>query len=141
MSARLVDQPIDVARLLADAASDGLGGTALFLGTVRRGPEDGEVAAIEYSAYTEMAEGELARIEAEAAAQWPRARILLRHRLGRVPLGEASLAVVAAAPHRADAFAACRFVVEETKRRAPIWKKELFASGASRWVEGRPPGG
>ncbi len=141
MSARLVDRPIDVAQLLAATAAEGLGGTAVFLGTVRRSREDGDVAAIEYTAYEAMADAELDRIEAEAAARWPQARILLRHRVGTVPLGEASLAVVAAAPHRADAFAACRWVVEEIKRRAPIWKKEHFASGAARWVEGTPPGG
>ncbi len=141
MSRWLTDRPIDVPRLMAEVAAAGAGGTVLFLGTVRRSAEDGDVVAIEYSAYDEMAEAELGRIETEAAAQWPRARILLRHRVGTVPLGEASLAVVAAAPHRADAFAACRFVVEQTKQRAPIWKKERFASGDARWVEGKPPGG
>ena len=141
MRAWLTEDAIDVAELLAAVAGDGNGGTVVFLGTVRRSPEDGDVEAIEYSAYREMAEPELGRIVAEALAQWPQARIVLQHRLGVVPTGEASLVIAAAAPHRADAYAASRFVIEETKRRAPIWKKERLASGATRWVEGRPAGG
>ncbi len=141
VSALLTEGAIDVARLLADVAAEGLGGTVLFLGTVRRSADDGDVEAIEYSAYREMAETECGRIVAEAAAQWPGARLALCHRLGVVPVGEASLAVAAAAPHRADAFAACRFLVEQTKQRAPVWKKERLGSGTSRWVEPRAAGG
>ena len=141
MRAWLTDGTIDVAGLLADVAADGNGGTVVFLGTVRRSAEDGDIEAIEYSAYREMAEPELGRIVGEALAQWPGARIVLQHRLGVVPTGEASLVIAASAPHRADAYAASRFVIEATKRRAPIWKKERFASGATRWVEGRPAGG
>jgi len=141
VQAWLTDGPIDTPRLLAEVAADGNGGTVVFLGTVRRSPEDGDVEAIEYSAFREMAEPELGRIVSEALTQWPQARIVLQHRLGVVPTGEASLVIAAAAPHRADAYAASRFVIEETKRRAPIWKKERLASGATRWVEGRPAGG
>jgi len=137
----LTDRPIDVGRLLADVASAGAGGTVAFLGTVRRSAEDGEIAAIEYSAYEEMAEAEFDRIVAEAKARWPDARVALRHRVGLVPLGEASVAIVTAAPHRAEAYAASRFLIEETKRRAPIWKKERLASGEARWVDGQPGGG
>ena len=137
----LTDGAIDVAELLAAVAADGNGGTVVFLGTVRRSAEDGDVEAIEYSAYREMASPELERIVAEALAQWPGARIVLQHRLGVVPAGEASLVIATSAPHRGDAYAASRFVIEETKRRAPIWKKERLASGKARWVEGRPAGG
>lgn len=140
MSAWLTDQAIDVGQLVAAVADPGLGGTVVFLGTVRRSADDGDVAAIEYSAYREMAGEELDRILAEAASRWPAARVTLRHRLGEVPTGEASVAVVAAAPHRAEAFAAARYVIEETKRRVPIWKRERLAGGAARWVEGRPAG-
>lgn len=141
VGAWLTDTAIDVARLLSEVAADGAGGTVLFLGTVRRSAEDGDVESIEYSAYREMAAAEFERIVAEAAEQWPQARIALQHRLGVVPTGAASLAIAAAAPHRADAYAASRFVIEETKQRAPIWKKERLASGAARWVEGKPAGG
>jgi len=134
MASRLTRDPLDVAALLASVEGAGLGGTTLFLGTVRRSAEDGDVVGIEYSAYEAMAEAELERILADAATRWPAARVAARHRLGRVATGEASVAVVAAAPHRAEAFAACRFVIDETKRRVPIWKKEQLASGVARWV-------
>ncbi len=141
MRAWLTDRPIDVAGLIAAVAGEGQGGTVVFLGTVRRSAQDGDVEAIEYSAYREMADPELERIVADALAQWPQARIVLQHRLGIVPTGEASLVTAASAPHRADAYAASRFVIEEVKRRAPIWKKERLASGTTRWVEGKPAGG
>jgi molybdopterin synthase catalytic subunit len=141
MSPWLTDRPIDVGQLLSDVASAGAGGTVVFLGTVRRSVEDGDIEAIEYTAYEEMAEAEFDRIAGEAAARWPQARVALRHRVGLVPLGEASVVIVTAAPHRAEAYAASRFLIEETKRRAPIWKKERYASGQSRWVEGQPGGG
>jgi molybdopterin synthase catalytic subunit len=130
---RLTRAPIDVAGLLATVSDPGLGGTALFLGSVRRSSEDGEVAAIEYSAYEEMAEAELERIILEGTQRWPACRIDVRHGLGRIPAGEASIAVVAAAPHRAEAFDACRYLTEEIKRRLPIWKKEINENGSAVW--------
>ncbi len=135
MPAHLTTQPLDATALLAAVQGATLGGTALFLGTVRRSPEDGEVEGIEYSAYEAMAEEELGRIMAEGREHWPEARIAVLHRLGFVATGEASVAVAAAAPHRADAFAACRWVIDEIKRRAPIWKKERLSDGAAHWVE------
>ena len=135
----LTHDPLDVTALLAEVASEGCGATTLFLGTVRRSEGDGDVVGIEYSGYDAMAEAELDRIVADARSQWPDTRIALRHRLGYVKTGEASVAIVAAAPHRATAFHACRFVIEETKERVPIWKKERLAAGTERWVG--PQGG
>ncbi len=89
--------------------------------------------AIEYSAYEEMVEAEFVKIVAETASRWPGARVTGRHRLGLVPVGEVSIALVAAAPHRAEAFAACRHAVEEAKKRLPVWKKELFTDGTAAW--------
>jgi molybdopterin synthase catalytic subunit len=133
-------EPISPGGLLAEVAGPDCGATCLFLGTVRDGPEDGGVTGIEYSAYEAMAGAELDRIIAEARRQWPAARVALRHRLGLVPTEEASIGIAAAAPHRADAFAACRYVIEEVKQRLPIWKKELRADGSVLWVDpqGRP---
>ena len=71
----------------------------------------------------------------DAEAQWPEARVILQHRLGVIPVGEASIAIAAAAPHRAEAFAACRFVIEAVKQRLPVWKKEIHADGSSTWVD------
>jgi len=136
----LTRNPIALAQLLAEASSPACGGTCVFLGTVRSGPEERGVTAIEYSAYEEMVEGELGRIVAEVGERWSGARVALRHRLGVIRTGEASVAIVAAAPHRAQAFEACRYVIEEVKRRVPVWKKELRADGTEVWVDpsGRP---
>ncbi len=136
--AYLVTQPIDLDALLALAGAPACGAVSVFLGTVRDGPEEaghGGVTGIEYSAYDAMAEAELDRIVAEAGGRWPGVRLALRHRLGLVPVGEASVAIVAAAPHRAAAFAACRHAIEEIKRRVPLWKREIHADGTAAWVD------
>jgi molybdopterin synthase catalytic subunit len=131
---------LSVERLVAEVAGATLGGTCVFLGTVRDGPDEQGVTAIEYSAYEEMVEAEFGRLLADARGRWPDARIVVRHRLGTIPVGEASIAIVAAAPHRAQAFEACRYVIEEVKRRVPVWKKELRVDGSEVWVDpsGRP---
>jgi molybdopterin synthase catalytic subunit len=134
MARWLTDKPLDLAPLLDEVSSDGCGGTALFLGTVRSSAEDGDVEGIEYSAYPEMAEAEFDRMVAETKARWPNARIALRHRTGFITTGEASIAIAVACPHRAEAFDACRYLIEETKKRVPVWKKERLGSGEQRWV-------
>ena len=131
---------ISVDQLLAEVASPARGGTCIFLGTVRNGPAEGGVTAIEYSAYEEMVDAEFGHLLADARTRWPEARNAVRHRLGTIAAGEASIGIAAAAPHRAQAFDACRFVIEEVKRRVPIWKKELRIDGTEVWVDpaGRP---
>ncbi len=136
----LTREPISLDALLAEVSSPACGGTCAFLGTVRNGPAEHGVTAIEYSAYEEMVEAEFGRLLADARARWPEARIALRHRLGTIAAGEASIAIAAAAPHRAHAFEACRYVIDEVKRRIPVWKKELRLDGSEVWVDpsGRP---
>ena len=134
VSRYLTDHAIEVAALTAEVSDPGRGAVLVFLGTVRNSQEDGDVRGIDYSAYPEMADAEFDRIVGEAAARWPAARVALRHRTGYVPTGEASIAVAVAAPHRADAYEASRYVMDETKRRVPVWKKERFGSGDARWV-------
>jgi len=129
----LVRDEIDPAALLASVAGPSLGGTVVFCGTVRAGPDDGPVVAIEYSAYDEMAESECERIVAEAGKRWSEIAVAMRHRLGRIPIGDASIVIVVAAPHRAEAFAACRYVIDEVKMRVPIWKREFLSDGEARW--------
>jgi molybdopterin synthase catalytic subunit len=138
--ARLTHAPIALDGLIAEVAGPARGGTCVFMGTVRNGPDEDGVVAIDYSAYPEMAEAEFDRILADALAAHPAARVAVRHRLGRIPVGEASIAVVAAAPHREAAFAACRFVIEAVKQRLPVWKQEQRADGTTVWVDphGRP---
>jgi molybdopterin synthase catalytic subunit len=128
--------PIRLEPLLAAVASPECGGTCVFLGTVRSGPADGAVTAIEYSAYEEMVNAEFEGLLRDARARWPDARIAVQHRVGLIPAGEASVAIAAAAPHRAQAFEACRFVIEEVKRRVPVWKQERRADGSAVWVDG-----
>lgn len=130
----LTDEPIDLAPLLAAVCSPTRGGVASFLGLVRDHHEGRQVVRLNYSAYGPMAEAECARIVAEAEAQWP-VTIALKHRSGMLEVGDIAIAVVAAAAHRTAAFDACRLVVEEVKRRAPIWKQEFYADGTVAWVD------
>lgn len=135
MTSYLTDRPLDPTALVAAVVASGCGATSLFLGTVRSAPEDGDIDGIEYSAYPEMADAEFGRIMTEARERWPMARIALQHRTGYIAVGEASIAIAVAAPHRAEAYDCSRFLIEETKKRVPIWKKERLASGAAEWVE------
>jgi molybdopterin synthase catalytic subunit len=135
MSSFLTDQSIDVAALAAEVASPGCGAVITFLGTVRSAPEDGDVIGIDYSAYPAMADAEFGRIMEEALARWPAARIAMRHRTGYIPTGEASIAVLVAMGHRGEAYDCSRYLIEQTKARVPIWKKERLRDGTSDWVE------
>src|SRR6267378_4858306 len=132
MMMHLTRHPLEIDALLAEVQSPERGGTCVFLGTVRN---DANVTAIDYSAYDDMALAEIQRILSDAETQWPEARVMLQHRLGLIPVGEASIAIAAAAPHREEAFAACRHVIEEVKKRLPIWKKELHVDGSATWVD------
>jgi molybdopterin synthase catalytic subunit len=133
---RLTRDPIEVSSLAVASPADGA--VALFLGVVRGTNAGREVAHLEYEAYQEMAEAELAAIVTEARARWPITGVRVVHRLGRLEIGEASVAVAVASPHRREAFEACRFVIDALKKRAPIWKKEFYTDGSA-WLEG--PGG
>jgi molybdopterin synthase catalytic subunit len=132
MMMHLTRHPIEVDALLAEVQGPERGGTSVFVGTVR---SEADVTGIDYSAYETMAFAEIERILNDAKAQWPETRVMLQHRLGLIPVGEASIAIAAAAPHRDDAFAACRYVIEQVKKRLPIWKKEMHADGTATWVD------
>ena len=129
----LTRSPIQLPGLIAEVSGPGRGGVASFLGTVRDHHEGRAVGGLEYTAYEPMAEETCREILLEAAARWP-VRVTLRHRLGDLALGEVAVAVVAAGGHRDEAFAACRYVIEELKRRVPIWKKETYLDGDVQWV-------
>lgn len=139
---RVTRDPIDLARLTAQVATPDRGAISAFLGTVRAGPEDGPVIRIEYSAYESMLEEEFGRIVAETEARWPGVAVAAVHRLGQVPLGEASIGIAVGAPRRAAALDACRHVIEEAKRRLPVWKREILGDGSAVWRDnagGREP--
>ena len=130
-------EPIDLAALVAGVSHAGAGAVASFVGAVRDVNDGTAVVGIDYEAYGPMADRELAVILDEAAARWPGARPTARHRVGYLAVGDVSVAVAVSAPHRAAAFDACRYVVEELKRRAPVWKREHYADGRRAWVDGR----
>jgi len=132
---RLQTEPIREDELIAAVRDDADGAVVSFLGSVRAANRGRRVLWLEYEAYPAMAERELARIADEARRRWPVSAVAVVHRTGRVEVGEASVAVAVAAPHRAEAFEACRYVIETLKRTVPIWKKEVFEDGAV-WVEG-----
>jgi molybdopterin synthase catalytic subunit len=117
------------------AAPGPLGAVASFVGLVRRRNLDRDVLFLEYEAYEPLALKAFARIEQEVATAWPAAIVGIHHRIGRLEVGEASIVIVAASAHRADAFAASRYIIERVKQIAPIWKREHF-SGGQVWVEG-----
>jgi molybdopterin synthase catalytic subunit len=129
----LSEAPLDLAALVADVSAADRGGIAAFVGTVRDHHQGRAVRELEYSAYAPMAEAECARIVDETERRWP-VRVALRHRVGRLEVGDAAVAIAAAGAHRDEAFAACRYVIEEVKRRVPIWKRERYADGTVEWV-------
>lgn len=131
----LARRPLDPARLLACVRHPACGAVDLFVGAVRDHHEGRAVEAVTYEAFEPLAAAELERIRTEAEARHG-ARVAVAHRIGTLRVGEASLVVAAASAHRAEAFAACRQVVEAVKARLPVWKKEHYAGGGSRWLEG-----
>lgn len=144
LRAGLTAEPLDAARLVAEVSDPACGGIVLFVGEVRQEDAGREVIALTYDAYDTLARAQLRAVADEAAARWPEARIALEHRTGRLVVGEASVAIAVACPHRADAFACCRFVIDRLKEAVPIWKREEAAEGGSRWIAGhdyRPEAG
>lgn len=137
----LRESPLDLTGLITAVTSRERGGIASFLGLVRDHHGGRAVQRLEYSAYAPMAEKECAAIVAEAHERWPMAQVALEHRVGALDIGDAAVAVAAAAPHRDEAFAACRYVIEEVKRRVPIWKREYYADGSVGWVDPTAPAG
>lgn len=135
MRTALVRAPIDVAGLAREVAAAGVGATTLFLGTVRDVNDGRAVTGIEYRAYEPMAARELATLVAEAAERFGTPRIVVEHRLGTLALGDVSVAIAVAHARRAPAMDAQRWIIEELKRRVPIWKLEHYADGTREWVD------
>jgi len=133
--AAIVTREIDVAALMAEAQSRDFGAVSVFAGTVRDVNDGRSVTAIDYSAYTSMAEAELARIIAEAEDQFGVRAIVVEHRVGALAIGDVSVAIVVAHAHRAPALDCTRFVIEEIKQRVPIWKREHYTDGTREWID------
>jgi molybdopterin synthase catalytic subunit len=133
--AAIVTREIEPAVLMAEVQSREFGAISVFAGTVRDTNDGRSVTAIDYSAYTSMAESELESILDEAEERFGVSAIVVEHRVGALALGDVSVAIVAAHAHRAPALDCTRFVIEEIKKRVPIWKMEHYADGAREWVD------
>jgi molybdopterin synthase catalytic subunit len=127
--------PLDAAAVTAAVARAEDGAVATFVGLVRRQNAGRQVLWLDYEAYAPLALKAFERIAGEAAETWPTVQLAIHHRTGRVEIGEASVVIAAASPHRGDAFAACRYAIERIKQIAPIWKHEHFTGGEV-WIEG-----
>ena len=136
-SGRITDKEIVPSRVVDAVMDESAGGVALFLGTVRDHSEAGKVEALEYESYVELAEKKLLEIEEEALRRWPVKKIKILHRVGKLRLGEVSVAVAISTPHRAEAFEACRYAIDRIKRDVPIWKRERLAGGKQVWIAGQ----
>jgi molybdopterin synthase catalytic subunit len=131
---RLTTEAVNYAELTESVCRPDCGGVVLFLGTVRDLTDGRVTVTLEYEAYSAMAEKKLAEIEPETRRRWPVGEMALVHRLGRLGVGEVSVAAAVSCPHRAEAFEACRFAIDRLKELVPIWKQENWADGSSEWV-------
>ncbi len=133
--ASILTEEIDPASLINEVSSPQYGAISVFVGTVREVNEGRTVSAIEYSAYKSMASAELERILDEAEVRFAVSALIVEHRIGLLGLGDVSVAIAAAHAHRAPALDCTRYVIEEIKKRVPIWKKEHYADGTREWVD------
>jgi molybdopterin synthase catalytic subunit len=132
----LRDSPLDVGAAVASVSDGGAGAIAVFLGTTRRekNAEGHPLIALDYEAYGEMAGKQMRTLAQEARQRWPIQRMAVLHRIGRAEVGQPSVLIAVSSPHRAEAFEACRFLIDRLKAEATIWKKEIWDDGSSSWV-------
>ena len=130
----LTRDPIDYHGLTELVRRPNCGAVIMFLGTVRDLTGDRVTVALDYEGYPAMAEKKLVEIEADTRSRWPIGEIALIHRLGRMEVGEISVAIAVSCPHRAQAFEACRHAIDRLKELVPIWKKEIWSDGSTEWV-------
>lgn len=126
---QLSDKSLDINEIVALVGDPAAGAIATFIGTTRNHNEGRRIHSLEYEAYPGMAEKEMRIIGEEAAEQWDVTRVAVVHRTGSVPIGEASVVIAVSTAHRDDAFKACRYIIDELKKRVPIWKKEIYEGG------------
>jgi molybdopterin synthase catalytic subunit len=133
---RVTSDPLSVDEALASVADDGAGGTCVFVGTVRDHSNAGDVTGLRYEAWDELAAKRLHEIAAELFEKWSVRKVAILHRTGDLEVGDASVVIACSAPHRSDAFEACRHGIERLKEDVPIWKRETLVSGDAHWVMG-----
>ena len=137
---KIVEEPLDATELGAMVRSDADGAVCTFLGVARRYSRGREVVHLEYEAYPEMAEKKMAEIGRELRDKFGVERVAILHRTGVLKIGEASVGIAVATPHRAEAFQACQYAIDRLKQIVPIWKKEVWSDG-QQWIgwEGQAP--
>lgn len=133
----LTETPIDLSAVLAHVQAPGAGAVDVFIGTVRDTTQHKAVVRLEYEAYAPMALKKMEELAAEARRRWPVEALALVHRVGLLHIGEAAVGIAVATPHRAEAFEACRWLIDTLKETVPIWKKEVFEDGEV-WVAAHP---
>jgi molybdopterin synthase catalytic subunit len=133
---RVQEAPLSLDEVAGAVADPAAGAVCTFTGTVRDHSEAGSVTGLSYEAWHELAEERLAELAAEISERWSVCSVAIVHRVGELAVGEASVIVAVSAPHRAEAFEACRHGIERLKQDVPIWKKEGLVSGEAHWVMG-----
>ena len=135
----LLSGPLDMGAAFRFLQTPRAGGIAIFAGTTRQWTQGRETLRLEYEGYEPMALKVMHKLLDEAEEQWPVLRACLLHRLGEVPIADASVIVGTSTPHRADAFEAARFLIDRLKLQVPIWKREYWADGNAQWITGPSP--
>ena len=130
---RVTDEPLSLEAVVDEVTDESAGAVATFLGTVRRESRGRKVLYLEYEAYAEMAEDVMAQLAADLEHRYELWAVAIHHRVGRVEIGEASVAIAVSAPHRQDALAACKDAIDTLKRTVPLWKKEVY-EGGEEWI-------
>jgi molybdopterin synthase catalytic subunit len=131
---KITNKRINVQKVIDAAQSPDCGAVSVFIGTVRNHSRDKDVNALEYEVYGEMAEKMIEKIIEEIKAKWEVNRVAISHRIGKMNVGEITVAIAVSAPHRKDSIPACQYAIDRLKEIVPIWKKEYAIDGAS-WVE------
>ena len=134
---KITEKAIDVQKVIETVSSLSAGAVNVFIGTVRNNAHGKNVVWLEYEAYETMVVNEVRKIIDEASHKWPLQGWAISHRIGTLKPGEVAVAIAVSSPHRKDSFAACQFIIDELKEKAPIWKKEVFEDGEE-WVSARP---
>ena len=138
LSFSLKEEPLDITDASTFLYNGAAGGVSVFAGVTRQWTKGRQTKKLHYECYASMALKEMEALLKESCAKWPVVKAFMQHRLGEVPLGEPSVLIGVATPHRAEAFEACRYLIDELKVRVPIWKREYYADGTEEWVT---PGG
>src|ERR1051325_10828297 len=133
----ILPTPLPTSKAIDFVSDPNAGGIALFLGTTRseKNPQGQDLRALDYEAYTEMAVPQLQTLAQAARSQWPIVKQVILHRTGRVELSQPSVLIAVASPHRHEAFAACRFIIDALKADVAVWKKEIWSDGSGTWVQ------